>query len=296
MSEKEPVARSIRLAWRAVIVAYIIEGFSSVGALVINEIMPAPNDGGEWIELFNEAQTSVDIKDWRLTDASDNYSLLASRDRVIGPGSYLIMAEDSATAEKLDLDSTTIILVPADWSPLNNEGDHLWLADAGGLVADQIEYGSDAGRVAGRSWERIDAHSPGLEHDNWGPCADFNGHTAGRANSLIPLAGHIKATVSVSPNPFNPYRGEVTVISFSLPAAVSRLTVYIYDAAGRRVGKPAVNIPAGSRSPLLTWDGRDDNDDLLPIGRYIVYAEAVDERSGKVHSTRCTVVLADRLK
>ena len=103
------------------------------------------------------------------------------------------------------------------------------------------------------------------------------------------------ATLNIDPNPFNPFRGESTFIMFSLPTIVARISVNIFDSAGRKVRRLASNIPAGSQEPVLSWDGRDDNNKPLPIGRYIVFIEAIDNASGKAYPLKRTVVLADDL-
>jgi len=265
-------------------------------AVVINEIMPNPATGGEWIELFNEAEEVVNLKDWRIIDAAGNEALLISIDKEITPDEYLIIAEDSVTADLLEIEPFIQLIIPESWATLNNDGDHLRLANEMGGTMDEIEYGSDAGKVAGRSWERIDVTVSGLDINNWGPCADLNGHTAGRQNSLTQVQPGMALSVRVEPNPFNPYQGEETRIYFNLPAAVARISVEVYNLTGRIVRRLASNIPAGSHNPSLKWNGRSDDGSLMPIGRYIIYIEAVDSRGGKVHSAKCTVVLADRLK
>ncbi len=67
------------------------------------------------------------------------------------------------------------------------------------------------------------------------------------------------------PNPFNPS----TVISFDVPAALagSRVTLEVYDIAGRRVrGLLAGSLPAGRQQ--VRWDGRDDHGQNVSSGVY----------------------------
>ncbi len=278
------------------IIFIIVIWITHLHAVVINEIMPKPATGGEWIELYNETEEVANLKDWRIIDAVGNEALLISIDKEITQDEYLIIAEDSVTVDLLEIESFIQLIIPESWATLNNDGDRLRLVNEMGNTVDEIEYGSDAGKVDGRSWERINATVSGLHINNWGPCASLNGHTAGRQNSLIPVTRSGDASVKVDPNPFNPYQGEETCIYFNLPAVVSRVTVEVYNLAGRKVRLLASNIPAGSHSPSLKWNGRNDDGSLMLIGRYIIYVEAVDSRGGKVHSAKCTVVLADRLK
>jgi len=85
------------------------------------------------------------------------------------------------------------------------------------------------------------------------------------------------------------------VINFTLPVDVVRVTVEIFDLTGRKIRSLVKNIPAGSMNPSLEWNGRNDSNKLIVIGRYIVFMQAVDARNGKIHTAKCTVVVADRL-
>ena len=277
------------------ILAVLLSYCNSLLGIVITEIMPKPMACGEWLELYNETNSNVNLRNWSLFDAVDNGGILSEIDIIMTPETYLIISNDTETVNLLNLEPSVQVIIPVRWTPMNNDGDHLTLLDADSNTVDEIEYTSEACRVAGRSWERIDFHRSGLEDRNWGACADLGGHTAGRPNSLTVASPGFKTTVKVDPNPFNPFRGERTAINFTLPVDVVRVTVEIFDLTGRKIKSLAKNIPAGSVNPSLEWDGRDGDNKLIPIGRYIVFIQAVDVRGGTVHTAKCTVVVADRL-
>jgi hypothetical protein len=262
--------------------------------VLITEIMPRPSAGGEWLELYNETERIVNLNGWQLTDATGDSCVLTQMTVIILPQEYLIVARDDTTIELLEINPSIPCIIPETWVRLNDDGDNIRLTDDSGKLADEVEYGAEAGNVAGRSWERINPDLSGTSLFNWGPCADPAGHTAGKANSLQPVKVS-KAGVRVDPNPFNPFQGGVVVISFRLPAPVSRVSLSIFNSAGRRVRQLVSNLPAGTREPMLYWDGRDDNNRLLPIGRYIIYLEALDSRTGKIYQAKCTVVAAENL-
>jgi hypothetical protein len=67
-----------------------------------------------------------------------------------------------------------------------------------------------------------------------------------------------------SPNPFR----SATSISFSL-AEKSRVSVSVYDVAGRRV-RTLVNRTMSQGTASLEWDGRNDTGEALPSGIYFV--------------------------
>ncbi|NQU04739.1 MAG: lamin tail domain-containing protein [Calditrichaeota bacterium] len=283
------------------ILAGLLLVFSNLFSIVISEIMPYPiavedESELEWVELYNDTDDSVNLHGLRIVDAKDNEAVIDSFDEVLLPGNYIIIARNSETISSLNLEPSVQYLIPSGWFPMNNDGDCLTLFDMNGRAVDSISYTDDACEVRGRSLERIDLSGLDADTDNWGACADPAGHTAGKMNSLQPVKPWITASVRVDPNPFNPYQGEVSKVYFTLPAAVARISVDIYDSYGRRVRKLTANHPAGSQSPLLSWDGKDNGGRIMPIGRYIVMVEAVDYRAGKVHAAKCTVVIADKLK
>ena len=158
-------------------------------------------------------------------------------------------------------------------------------------------YQSEAARVAGRSWERIDFDNCGDDPRNWGPCASLRGHTAGRENSLHSVTTPV-LEIGATPNPFNPDgdgRDDETHIRFSIPSPQSRITVSIFNQRGNQVRQLVSNHPAGQSSPDLIWNGRDDQGRHLPTGRYIILLEAIDSLNGEKYLARCTVVLARQL-
>ncbi len=269
-----------------------------VSAVVISELMPAPSVMGEWIEFYNETEDAINLYGWHLADAAGNTGWFGEF-TTIPPDGYLVAAPDRETLILLELAPRASVDVTGGWTPLNDDGDTVRLIDNRGNVMDYAVYDEKAARVKGRSWERIDHRGTGDDLYNWGSSADLRGHTAGRINSLRPVAPGEKTSVRAEPNPFNPTGRPdewVTHINFTLPVPVSSITVDIYNLHSRRIRRLAANIPAGTRSPVLTWDGRSDSGKMMLIGRYIVMAEAVDIRSGKVYKAKCTVVLAGRLK
>jgi flagellar hook assembly protein FlgD len=91
--------------------------------------------------------------------------------------------------------------------------------------------------------------------------ADDGAAPAAAAHRLHPAA----------PNPFNPR----TRLSFSL-AAPERVTLRIYDAAGRLVRTLLDAAPYGVGTHGATWNGRDDGDRPAAAGVYFCRLVAGD--------------------
>jgi len=268
-------------------------------AQVISEIMPRPvEDTGEWIEIINATAITKDMRGWSLLDAAEHTATLKDGDLMLAPGGYLIVAEDTATITALDLPPDVGRMVPRDWTPLTNDGDTLSLIDPARGVIDKIAYTSQATTVAGRSWERLDPGGSGLDPDNWGYCGEFSGNTAGAPNSLTAAEPSGGVKITADPNPFSPDGDgvdEVTSISFVQPPGSYRITIDVYNLHGQPVRRLASDLPAGSASPVLQWDGRSDRGAMLPTGRYVIVLESLNYARGRTFVARCTVVLACRL-
>ena len=297
-----PVTLSILHFYSKYLVLLVLTMSRAALPVVISEIMPnwrESRGAGEWIELVNESSVEVNLAGFKFIDFYGNLSVIKNAESSLPPGAYAVIARDSLTVDDLAIDDSVRFIVLDDFISLNNDGDTIELRDAQHLLVDRVVYGSEASRVSGRSWERIDLNQSGEESANWGPCANLNGHTAGRPNSLKKLDDVDRIEITISPNPFSPDGDgseDFTIITFKLPFASSRITVDVFDSAARRVRRLTSNMPAGADQPQIAWDGLDAGGRRLPVGRYVVYIEALDYRSGKRLAGKCTVVIAGKLK
>lgn len=94
-------------------------------ALKINEILPSPDKGeDEWIELYNDSATKIDLRNWTVDDddqgGSRPYKFATST--WIAPHGYYVLSHGES---KLSL---------------NNDGDKVVLTDDSGNVVDEVVY------------------------------------------------------------------------------------------------------------------------------------------------------------
>jgi hypothetical protein len=99
----------------------------------------------------------------------------------------------------------------------------------------------------------------------------------------IPSGFHL----DVSASPFSPSTGEYTVIEYGGPSGY-RFTLRVFDRAGRTV---ATLAQSRTGSEILEWGGRDDSDEYLPVGPYLMLLEGFDD-DGNRYTTTETVVIA----
>lgn len=260
--------------------------------VVISEVMPRPLNGDEWIEITNIGNAPVNIVGWVIVDRMNAIGVITPQnDFRIHPEQYIVIARDIETLRLLNLSTNINALIVTNLPRLNDNGDLLQLYSPIDGLIDEIEYPAEASRVAGRSWERVNLKTSGMLYDNWGPCADLSGNTAARENSLQPPTRNKEMSIELSQNPFDPTIAQLE-ISFLSPIKSGRLTVDIFDSMGRRMKRLVSNVPCGANSPTLLWDGKGNDNAILPLGRYIIHSEIIDLSEGKTYSSRRSVVIA----
>lgn len=143
--------------------------------ICLNELIPNPNGydddvwpNGEWIELYNNGSSAIDILNWELENQASKI-LVANSDSIVGyeagnsstwtiqPGDYLVVARNGSANFYM-----------------TNTGGYVDLLDSSGTRVDQA------------SWSTTSSSGVSLEEDSANPTADWvptNQPTPGSANS-----------------------------------------------------------------------------------------------------------------
>ncbi len=110
--------------------------------LQITEIHYDPlgsDDKREWVELYNETASPIDIKGWKLYESGSNHALTAVRGSlVINTGEYIIIADDAVTMIG-EYAGTSVSVVDSAFS-LSNSGETLEIRDASGATVVSAQY------------------------------------------------------------------------------------------------------------------------------------------------------------
>jgi hypothetical protein len=125
------------------------------GDLLINEIMYVPTgDEPEWVEFYNSAPDSINLKNWKISDSNiSTKSVISTTDILIAPNSYLIVAKDLSFSTI----HPGVFSVIANFSALNNTTpDAVVLYDALYRSIESVMYQPNWGGQNGKSLERID--------------------------------------------------------------------------------------------------------------------------------------------
>jgi len=119
--------------------------------------------------------------------------------------------------------------------------------------------------------------------------------TLGLLNNMIsqsPKFPEIKVVKIINQTSY-PQEGKIPIIIYSLSKA-SQVSLKIYDIRGRLVKELIEQEYKVAREEnIVTWDGKDEDGEFLPIGVYICYLEAVGE--GGASSDKVTLILAKKL-
>jgi len=286
---------STSTAWSRDSVSVTVVGGAGSG-VVINELLYSPNSGSpEWVEIYNRGQAEVDLAGWFIQKGDTaGRKMLTSRNVLLGLGAYAVLSSDS-----LNPRGNYPTLMPlGGMISLKNEGDAVTVTDSRGAVMDQVSYRPAWGGKTGISLERVSPEIPSPDSTNWGSCVDPAGSTPGAKNSLYVTPRTGGGQISASPNPFSPDGDgydDRTVVTVEIPAKSALARIYIYDVVGRLVRRLLDQEQIGSTRSVV-WDGKSDRGEVLEMGMYVLYLEAIDALNGMLVRAKGTVVLAKRMR
>jgi hypothetical protein len=236
----------------------------------INYISLATHDTKDWIELYNAGSTTVDLKDWTISDGIMDSGFVFRENYLLSPGSFIVVCKNQAAFRLL---CPNVTRVTGDFSfGLSSSGDNVFLYNDTGDLVDFVNYGitspwpTDAARK-GSSIELTDPLSDNNDGKNWK--SGNVGGTPGSVNSVYndqDTTGNDvkKCRISCYPNPFSDY----TTLQVEIKAS-GRYKVEIFDLQGRVVSTLSdQNLEAGRYS--IDWNGKSDTGAPLPAGVYII--------------------------
>lgn len=272
--------------------------------LIINEIMFDPESGeSEYVEFINLSNDSVNVGGWKIEDQNSNFYRLSDISFTIPAGSYFILASDSSIFNRYAISNNSFIsVVGASNLGLVNTGELILLKDVKSNVVDSVWYRSNwhnrnITNTKGKSLERINPTLNGNDPSNWSTSVDPFGGTPGKVNSIFAQNLNQEKNISVSPNPFSPDNDgfeDFTIINYNLTQPTAQVRIKIFDNKGRLVRTLLNNSPSGQSGSVI-FDGLDDDGQVLRIGIYIIFLEAMNDNSGVVETMKTVVVVARKL-
>jgi hypothetical protein len=165
----------------------IVGGQPVTTGLIINEIMYAPQSPEpEWVELYNNSNGTINIKNWKISDSSAQNSpvTITVNDRFINPGDYLVVAKSNQIIPPHPLIDTTKIVFVTSLPAFNNDRDKVIIFNNMGGIIDEVSYKSSWGGSSRNSLERISAAKPSNDSTNWITSLDCEYSSPTRKNSF----------------------------------------------------------------------------------------------------------------
>ncbi|MFA5175612.1 MAG: lamin tail domain-containing protein, partial [Patescibacteria group bacterium] len=133
-------------------------------SLKINEFMPNPAEGGEWVELYNPTDTNLDLKGGIICDDRvATFCKIISLDGMVAP-------------------AKNFLLVKLSGSKLNNSGDAVILKSPIGTIVDRVNYGGESVPEKGESFAR---KTDGFDTDGDGDWTIASKPTSGGTNGAF---------------------------------------------------------------------------------------------------------------
>ena len=105
--------------------------------------------------------------------------------------------------------------------------------------------------------------------------------------------GYFEVKLNLPPHPFVPEKGEKLPIDYTVKNTNSHITIRIFDLSGQLITTLFDGAPYDLE---IKWNGRDELNELVPVGTYICHLEVVDNDSGKRQTKTAPIVVGTVLK
>ena len=160
----------------------------------------------EWIELFNNSEIEINLKDWAVWDVvTTPVKATIKNDFLIPANGYVVLTKDSSVTNYHRFISSEILEISLP--SFNNDRDGVVIKDNRGIAIDSVLYSNQWGGTNGFSLERISTSNLSNNQFNWLSSVDIEQSTPGRINSITPKEYDLSVS-EISFSPRFPIPGE----------------------------------------------------------------------------------------
>ncbi|AFK01985.1 flagellar hook capping protein [Emticicia oligotrophica DSM 17448] len=267
------------------------------GDVVLNEVLFNPRSGGEdFVEIYNRTEKLISLKNWSLANIDDkgkmaNIKTIATSAIVIQPKQFLVLCRTAVNVQNQYYKSVNAnFLEVASMPSFPDDDGSVILLNETQKVFDRFDYSEKMHHPLidikeGVSLEKIDYNKSSADPNNWQSAASSEGFaTPGYANSQS-LVDSRENIFKIEPEVFSPDgdgQDEATKFSFQLDQGAYVANIQVFDANGRLVRQLAQNQLLGVNNSI-EWDGKTTNNEVVPVGYYILLAELFDVNGEKKH-------------
>lgn len=234
--------------------ALFIARLDQIGPMVISEINYKSSDSlntGDWVELRNNGNESVDITGWTLKDGNDNNQFNIDQATVLNPGDFIVLCQDIDKFSQIN--PGVLNKVGSFGFELAPNGEKIRLFDENELLISQVYYKSVApwpviDDTTGRTMEILDSSGELSDGTNW--FAGCPGGSPGRDYFDCATAGLNDPYATLLPIIIypNPTSAKVNVSIYS--NRVSKGKVTIFNIHGKKVVEELIQIDDKGRQSI----------------------------------------------
>lgn len=194
-----------------------VAGGSTAGRVIINEIMyDFPAGECEWVEIYNNTDSVVNLKNWKISDNSLTQLNITSNDFFMSPQSYAVISQSSAIyTNHISIDSSKVIIM-SSLPALNNTGDAVIIYKINGSLSDRVDYLPDWGGNK-RSLERININGVSGDSSNWASSIACEKSTPTKVNSISSAVHYIRNDLVINEIMAAPLTGQPEFIELYNP-------------------------------------------------------------------------------
>lgn len=279
------------------------------GDILISEVLFNPREGSvDFVEIYNNSDHELDLKELSIAnikapDSIVNRKIIATNTFLFKSKQYLVLSTDPDNVKKeYHTENPDAFLRMASMPALNNDAGSVVLLSNDDRI-DQFSYHEKMHfalikDAKGISLERSDFSRPANDNGNFRSAAASIGYgTPGYKNSQVvdnslPEANEI-ALLSKTFSPDNDGFEDALQINYNFKEAGMVTNATIYNDKGILIKRLVKNTTLAANGTLV-WDGMNDNEQISPVGVYIVYVEAFN-LSGELRKYRKAFVLAAKL-
>lgn len=279
------------------------------GDILISEILFNPPSGGvDFVELYNNSNFFIDLKNWKLADGrngeTNNLKSISESPLLFPPKSFLVLTPDKNILQSFYPQVADSVLVEMSLPTYPDDEGVVLLLNPNAIKMDRFAYTEDLhfrllDDEEGVSLERVSYEVASDVADNWKSAASSVGYaTPGKVNSQSRLNNNsisLQDCFEAVPEIFTPDGDgldDFTLIKFGCNANDQAINIIIYDVTGREVKRLVRNQLLGTTS-FFTWDGTNGNGQKVRTGNYLLWIEVFDF-DGNVQRIRKRVVVGSR--
>ncbi|NBC82349.1 MAG: hypothetical protein GVY19_03110 [Bacteroidetes bacterium] len=278
--------------------------------VIMNELMFNPLPGGpDYIEMINRSDKILDLKELALVSLESGNQFkepplsLSESSYLLYPDQLFVVSSDTTFLSENYESCNGFRIETTQMPSMPYESGGLALINQEQVRIDSLYYDhswhSDwVKNEDGVALERLNPNWPGQQADNWrsGIAATHYG-TPGCKNANFTSGMDNESKFTAEPRLITPnadgYQDEV-IFTYALPEGNYILHAWIYNSNGQFVVRIKQDELV-SHNGFFTWDGRNRNDLICPIGIYLVYVEFVSE-SGHVEVFKETCVVGRKVQ